>query len=106
MPACSTRRRVIVARYSCRPRFCAARPPERGTISFRPRPGSGWSGRGLRLLTMVLTRFMSGRSPCPDNPDEVKGGRRDPVLAFPRLGGSPLPVRAPPPGHHDALGAL
>jgi hypothetical protein len=32
---------------------------------------------------------MSGRRTRPGNPDEAKGGRRDPVLALPRLGGQP-----------------
>ena len=58
-------------------------------MSFRTRPGSGLSGRGLRPLTMVLDRIMSGRSFRPDSPDEVKRGSRDPVLALPRLGGWP-----------------
>jgi len=40
---------------------------------------------------------MSGRSARPGNPDEAKGGRRDPVLALPRLGGSIHPARAPSP---------
>ena len=68
--------------------FVPPRSPERGMMSFRPRPGSGLPGRVVRPLTNALVRIMSGRSARPGNPDEAKGGRRDPVLALLRLGGS------------------
>jgi len=61
-------------------------------------------GRAVRPLTNALVRIMSGRSARPGNPDEAKGGRRDPVLALPRLGGSIPPAPSTvAPGPHDLL---
>jgi len=66
--------------------------------------GSGLPGRAVRPLTNALVRIMSGRSARPGNPDEAKGGRRDPVLALPRLGGSiPPGPSTVAPGPHDLL---
>jgi hypothetical protein len=73
-----------------------APPGKRGAfrLDLGPDCRGGCAGRSRSRSS----RIMSGRSTRPGNPDEAKGGRRDAVLALPRLGGSTPRARAPAPG--------
>jgi len=89
-PELIVRRRVMVARYSCRPRFRAARRPERGTISFRTRRGKGRpQGSGLGVpASWRFTPSQPAGHPRRSRPIGVLG-----VVAVQALPGRPLDVR-------------